>query len=80
MEPRNFGIITFARPEPPVPMWMATGISSSSARAKYESTEGSLGEIPSYWSPISPITLKPPLVKSFRKSSSGTRWPGAMPF
>jgi len=34
------------------------------------------GEMPSYWRPISPITLKPPKVKSFRKSSRGTRWPG----
>ena len=35
--------------------------------------------MPSYWRPISPITLKPPVVKSFRSSSSATRWPGAIP-
>jgi len=34
MEPRNFDIITLVRPEPPVPIWMPTGISSSSATAK----------------------------------------------
>ena len=35
MDPRNVGRVTFARPEPPVPMWMPTGTSSSSASAKY---------------------------------------------
>jgi len=34
MEPRNFDIITLVRPEPPVPIWMPTGISSSSATAE----------------------------------------------
>ena len=34
--------------------------------------------MPSYCSPISPITLNPSVVKSLRNSSSGTRWPGVM--
>jgi hypothetical protein len=50
---------------------MATGMSSSSARAKYWPTDGSLGERPSYCSPISPITLNPSCVKLSRSCSSG---------
>src|SRR6266404_3657492 len=52
---------------------MATGMSNSSASAKYLSTPGSLGEVPPYCKPISPITFIPPVVKSLRNSSNGTR-------
>src|SRR5215207_2565955 len=75
IDPRNFGIVTLARPEPPVPMWMPTGMSSSSARAKYLSSDVSLGDSPWYCTPISPMTRKPPLVNAVRSRSSDSYCP-----
>ncbi len=59
-------------------MCTPTGMSSCSASAKYWSTDMSLGDFPSYWSPISPITWMPPLVNNLRISSTGT-YPPCVP-
>src|SRR5690606_23582788 len=53
------------------PVWMPTGMSNSSASARYGSNQGSPGSRPWYWAPISPITFNSPLSKAARSTSGG---------
>src|SRR5260370_42575063 len=70
------GLDGYAAAGGPRPRWIVTGISNSSAKAKYGSSLGSLGAMPRYWAVISPNALtRPVLISSRTQAMSGNSVP-----
>src|SRR5712691_130543 len=70
------GLEGYAAAGGPRPRWIVTGTSSSSARAKYGSSRGSLGAMPRYCAVISPNALiRPALISSRTQAMSGNSVP-----